>query len=251
MFLLEKTIALLIAPLGLALLLGVAGWLAVALRWRRTGLMWVGLALVWLYAWSTPWASEALQATLERQHPAVAVSALESAPVMVVLGGGVFAPAPPLRPWPDLGRAADRVWHAARLYHAGRAPRVVLSGGVDRRIGGLSEAEAMRVFLLDLGVPAAAIQVETGSVNTRENAAQVARLLDGWAVKRVLLVTSASHLPRATRLFERQGLEVIPVATDVEAVDSAWDVRKLLPDAAALNRSGEAFKEWVGLWSGR
>ena len=43
MLLLEMTIALLIAPLGLALLLGVAGCLAVALRWRRTGLMWVGL----------------------------------------------------------------------------------------------------------------------------------------------------------------------------------------------------------------
>ena len=62
---------------------------------------------------------------------------------------------------------------------------------------------------------------------------------------------SALHMPRARRLFEARWLAVIPAATDHEAVDAVWEIRKLLPDADALDGSGQAIKEWVGLWEGR
>lgn len=251
MFLIEKAAALVLAPLGMGLLLGVLALGAAGLRWRRTG-FWLGcMAVAWVYAWSTPWVSTLARASIESSHPAKRAAEVEAAPVAVVLGGGVLAPVPPVRLVPDLRKAADRVWYAAQLYHAGRTERIILAGGVDSRIGGISEAESMRVFIRDLGVPDSALVLESSSANTRENAIRVLDILRGWQVDRVLLVTSALHMPRAKRQFEAQGLHVIPAATDHEAVDTAWDIRKLLPDADSLEGSGSAIKEWVGLWTGR
>jgi uncharacterized SAM-binding protein YcdF (DUF218 family) len=251
MFLIEKAAELLLAPLGMGLLLSVLAIAAASLRWRKAGFVLGSVAVAWAYAWSTPWVSVQARAAIESAHPARLASDVEFAPVAVVLGGGVESPVPPLRLRPDLGNAADRVWYAAQLYHAGKVQSIVLSGGIDSRIGGLSEAEAMRVFIRDLGVPDAALFLEMYSVNSRQNAIQVSNLLRKWGIDRMLLVTSALHMPRARRLFEAQGLAVIPAATDHEAVDIAWDVRKLLPDAKALVGSGNAIKEWVGLWLSR
>ncbi|MGZ8162346.1 MAG: YdcF family protein [Methylobacter sp.] len=251
MFLIEKAVALLLAPLGMGLLLGVLALAAGAAHLIKTGFVLGCVAVAWVYVWSTPWISLQARAAIESAHPAILAADVAPAPVAVVLGGGVASPAPPTRLMPDLGSSADRVWYAAQLYHAGKVKRIVLSGGIDSRLGGLTEAEAMRVFIRDLGVPDAVIHLESTSANTRQNAVQVARLLKEWGVDRVALVTSALHMPRAKRLFEAQGLAVIPAATDYEAVDTAWDIRKLLPDAEALNGSGRAIKEWIGLWLAR
>jgi uncharacterized SAM-binding protein YcdF (DUF218 family) len=251
MFLIEKAVILLLAPLGMGLLMGALAMAVASLRWRKLAFVLGSVAWAWVYAWSTPWVSTQARAAIESAHPARLAADVEFAEVAVVLGGGIESPVPPLRLMPDLGNAADRVWYAAQLYHAGKVKRIVLSGGIDSRIGGLSEAEAMRVFIRDLGVPDAALLLEKDSLNSRQNAIQVAHLLRKWEFDRMLLVTSALHMPRAKRLFEAQGLVVIPAVTDHEAVDSAWEIRKLLPDAGALDGSGNAIKEWVGLWLGR
>ena len=48
---------------------------------------------------------------------------------IVVLGGSIGPAVPPLRPDPQLYDSSDRVWHAARLFHRGVAPRIIVSGG--------------------------------------------------------------------------------------------------------------------------
>jgi len=179
-----------------------------------------------------------------------AIAALAKAPAMVVLGGAV---SPPQLGGSeiDLHAGADRVWYAARLFHAGKAPLLVLSGGSDPEYQAYSEARAMATFLADLGVPAQAMVLEEQSRNTRQNAANSAALLKSRGINRILLVTSALHMPRAVALFMAQGLQVIPAPTDFEAIQSpqpgllAW-----LPDAGALDGSGRAMKELVGKWVG-
>ena len=123
---------------------------------------------------------------------------------------------------------------------------VLLSGGSDMTAALYAESLGMRQFMLDLGVPAAALLTEERSRNTRENAEMSARLLRERGIQKVLLVTSALHLRRALHLFEHQGLLVHPVATDQGGSPNArmnW-----LPDAHALDGSGRAFKEMVGYW---
>jgi uncharacterized SAM-binding protein YcdF (DUF218 family) len=171
--------------------------------------------------------------------------------VLVVLGGGVSPPASD-RTEIDLKSTTDRVWYAARLFHAGKAPLVLLSGGGDPKRQAYSEARAMAVFLQDLGVPAQAIALEETSRNTRENAAFSAALLKARGIEHILLVTSALHMHRALALFKAQGLQVTPAPTDFEAGrEPPHGLLAWLPDAGTLNGSALAMKELVGLWVGR
>ena len=180
-----------------------------------------------------------LRGAMESAYPSVPVTELPAAQVIVVLGGGIEVPQSGR---PDLNQAADRMWHAARLYKAGKAPVLILSGGLAFAEGTMSEAASMQTFLRDLGVPDAAMLLEERSVNTRENAQFTAKLMHERGMQSLLLVTSALHMPRSVRLYEAQGLKVIPAATDHEfRTYPVW--RSLVPDAQALDGSGRAFKE--------
>jgi uncharacterized SAM-binding protein YcdF (DUF218 family) len=110
------------------------------------------------------------------------------------------------RPSPALARRAH---HAASLFHEGRAPRVVLTGGVGDHAP--SEARVAAGVLLERGVPESALVLEERSTSTRENA-RFARALATEA-RRVLLVTDGFHALRATRVFLRhfEEVEVSPV----------------------------------------
>jgi len=207
------------------------------------------LALIWLWFWSLPAASNWVLGYLENQHPQIAVQDVPEAQAIVVLGGGI-SPAGPGELFFNLESGADRVWHAARLFHASKAPLVLLSGGSDPEHSATSEAEAMRQFMVDIGVSEQAIALENRSRNTTENAEYSAEMLAERGVTRILLVTSGYHMPRAKGLFEAQGLEVIPVATDHEVLSRPlW--RSLLPETGALDGSSRAIKEIIGRLVGR
>lgn len=247
MLLINQFVALLIAPLGTAWLAGVIAIGLVLWGKRRSAGALAAFAFAWLWCWSTPAASHWLRGLLEAEYPAQPLTKVQAADAMVVLGG-TMEPPDAMRLWPNLEGGGDRVWHAARLYGAGKAPLIVLSGGSDMGRAAIPEALAMRQLLVDLGVPAAAILTEEQSRNTRENAEMSAVLLRQRGIGKVLLVTSALHMRRAVKTFVKQGIEVVPVATDHEvgAPDDRW---RLLPDAKALDGSGRAFKEIVGYWT--
>jgi len=208
------------------------------------------MAFVWLWLWSMPVTSHWLARQIENQFPQVPIAAVPHAQAIVVLGGTVSPPSGKSTEV-NLGRAG-RVWYAAKLFHASKAPLVLLSGGGDLERQAFSEARAMAVFMQDLGVPERAIALEETSRNTRQNADYSAALLKARGIEHILLVTSALHMPRALALFKAQGLGVTPAPTDFEAGQEppsgmlAW-----LPDAGALNGSALAMKELVGKWVGR
>ena len=96
--------------------------------------------------------ADAVAGSLEGQFLYLSTDAVPDADVILVFGG-VMQPASSEHPYPDLGAAADRIWHAARLYHAGKAPKVMLSGGRnDWQPDWPSQAETMAVLLIALGV---------------------------------------------------------------------------------------------------
>lgn len=249
MFVVSKLAIALISPLGASLF---GGLLAVVLAFwgrRRLAISLGVLALLWLWFWSLPAASNWVRGYLEDQNPPMAIQDVPQAEAIVVLGGGV-SPVGHGDLYPNLESGADRVWHAARLFHASKAPLVLLTGGSDPTHSAASEAEAMRQFMRDLGVPGQALVLENRSRNTSQNAEYSAAILAGQGVNRILLVTSAYHMPRAKGLFEAQGLEVVPVATDHEVLSrSPW--RNLLPETSALDGSSRAIKEIVGRLAGR
>ena len=219
------------------------------LRWRRVGVVLVVLGLGWLWLWSTPVFSDWVRGWLEGQYANVAVEAVPEARAIVVLGGALSHEAP--RPYPDLSGSADRYWHGARLFHASKGELVMLSGGRSPgRPPGLTEAEAGAIFLEDLGVPREAMRLDRAALTTRENAINVAAMLEEEGIERFLLVTSALHMRRSEAAFRAVGLDPIPVATDFEVSEATSNRRitRWIPSASALSASTRAVHEIVGYW---
>ncbi|MCH7693749.1 MAG: YdcF family protein [Proteobacteria bacterium] len=128
--------------------------------------------------------------------------------VIVILGAGL---GPALR---------RRVAHGTRLFHAGRAGHLIVTGGA---IGTRpTEAEAMRALALRHGVPEERIIVEDKATHTLENALYTARIMEdrGWA--RALVVSDPFHLPRALFLFRRLGIAASGAAVRERCGEPRW-----------------------------
>lgn len=251
---LSKLLPLLIYPLSLACLLLVA---LLVLRRSPRWVLWLGLAaflLLWLGG--NRLISMTLARTLEWQYSPPSV--LPHADVIVLLGGGEMPLTPP-QPLAGVTEAGDRIIYAAWLYQQGAAPRVLASGGAVGVDGPALQpgAEAMGQLLSIMGVPPDALWLEPRSRNTYENAVETKKLLDPKGIQRIILVTSALHMPRAQAIFRNLGFDVIAAPTDYTVTAAAWDyyltpdptiqVFNLFPTAEALDNTMRALKEYIGI----
>ena len=249
---LSKLLPLFLYPLGLACVLLVV---ALVMSWRRSrwGPLPVVLALIVLLLGSNSWVANSLVRSLEWQH--IPVGKLPTADAIVLLGGATKSAFPP-RPAVDLSEEGDRVLYAAQLYREGKAPVVIASGGrIDWRGGGLAESSDMADILVNLGVPNSAILQDSKSLNTYQNAVNVRQIMQERGIRRVLLVTSAMHMPRSLRIFQRQGIEAIPAPTDFLITQQEINepssspqatLLNLVPDADRLQNTTRALKEYIG-----
>jgi uncharacterized SAM-binding protein YcdF (DUF218 family) len=126
-----------------------------------------------------------------------------------------------------------RVDVAVRLFQAGAAPVLLLSGG---GAGPEAEAEIMRRMALARGVPEAALLIEPESRDTVGNARRSARLLAARGGHSVLLVSDRVHLPRAALLFRLAGLHVAAWAAP-RPPSTRWEIGPAIRECAALPRS--------------
>lgn len=257
MLILIKLLTWTASPIG-ALIMGfLAALVMVFLKYRKAAAACAVIAIAQLLAFSTSYVSDALLGGLERRASLLeadherAEQLLTAKPfgAIVVLGGSIHPAYPPRRAYPDLNEAADRIWHAARLYKQGVAKRIIATGGkgpgLENREDIASEAVTMRQMLVDLGVPASAVVLEESSRTTRENAEFTKSLASG---ERVALVTSAFHMPRAYAAFRSAGVAVDAFPTDFRVVpETSPDWSRWLPSASNLHRSETALKEYLAL----
>lgn len=149
---------------------------------------------------------------------------IEPADAIVVLAtGGVL---------PD-GQLADaslrRAVRGITLHRAGLAPLLVLSGASGQR---RSESAARAALARACAVPDAAVLAVTSGTTTREEAATFRSLLQPRGVRRLLLVTDASHMRRARGLFQAAGFDVLPAPVyPVDAPTQPEQRLRLLRDA--------------------
>jgi uncharacterized SAM-binding protein YcdF (DUF218 family) len=235
-------------PLGLVVILLICA--LVLYRRPRLCRTILAFSIVVLWAFSAPIVSQSLLRGLENQVPGYTLENAPHEPAIVVLGGFMQVPSV-IHKQGDFSDAVDRLLHGFRLYRAGKAPLILVSGGPVPMFGSgtETEAEAARSVLEEWGVPESAILVETRSKNTAENGTFSRDLLAARGIHRVLLVTSAFHMPRAVAAFRKAGLEVSPSPTDYQ---TGWPEPDLLfrylPDTRALRYSADALREYVGLF---
>jgi uncharacterized SAM-binding protein YcdF (DUF218 family) len=112
----------------------------------------------------------------------------------------------------------------------------------------------MSEFLRLLGIPADSIITEIKSENTREHAVQLFPLLKDRGFKRILLVTSAMHMPRSMGVFRKlcPGIEFIPTPTDFRVTQNVPGpaYRKVLyfiPTPRNLLSFCEVMHEYLGI----
>lgn len=237
----------LVIPLHLSLFLLACALIVGFLRLRRLRNLLVGLALVWSLAWSLPATSIWAGGMLENTYPYQAAAELPEADVIVVLGGQTANGRPN---WflPEVAsHKPSRTARAAEIYLAGRAPYVLPSGGAAE--GPVSEAEGMAQMLRQQGVPREALLLETASRNTYENAHLTTRVLHQNNLKKVLLVTSALHMPRSVATFDKQGVTVIPAAAAPQITQPAGSgaLWPWMPNLRAFEASRSIIKEYIGL----
>ena len=242
---LSKWLPQLIYPFNLALWLLLAALLLMMLRRRRTAMASLFLATVVLAIFSSP-LSLALYRQHERTYLPVPVTQSPTAEAIVLLGGDVGIPLPPRV---ESQVSGNRALHALRLYQAGKAPLIVITGG---NVFPQRDVEAEAAYTADIlkrwGVPEEDIVVEKASRNTRENAVTTRRLLSERGIDRILLVTAAFHMPRALPTFRHTGFDVVPSPSGYSIV--AYRRPALLdwwPTLGNLGKAQALMKEKLGI----
>ena len=249
---LSKLIPLFIYPLGLASILLIWALFLAVKRSRWTTLP-ILLCLVLILTTSNPFLSDRLVKSLEWQY--VTPPAIPTSDAIVVLGGTTRNASPP-RIIADLNEHGDRLLYAAKLYKEGKAPLILVSGGrIQWFGGGASEAADMAEILQIMGIPEEAIIQEPNSLNTYQNAIYTKKILEAKGIKRVILVTSAFHMPRSVLIFRRQGIDIIPAPTDflvgeqeLQQHNYSLESKTLsfFPNTGSLDRTAMVMKEYIG-----
>ncbi|MBF2036931.1 MAG: YdcF family protein [Leptolyngbyaceae cyanobacterium T60_A2020_046] len=252
---LSKLLPLLVYPLGLAIALLIAALILLSRNRTRWAMGTIAIALVLLLGSSNAWVATRLMQSLEWQH--LSPSPVPRGDAIVVLGGST-RPADYPRPWIDVMESGDRVVHGAQLFRENRAPWLIMSGGrITWKDGGPPESSDMAALAIALGVPRDRILEDPTSLNTYQNAVNVKAILEAQNLRRVLLVTSASHMPRSLAIFRKQGIDAIPAPTDflvsartIAEISGSREavMLSLLPQAAHLETVTRALKEYLGLW---
>jgi uncharacterized SAM-binding protein YcdF (DUF218 family) len=107
----------------------------------------------------------------------------------------------------------------------------------------------MKALARELGVREDQIITETRSRNTMENAAELASLLPSTQGRRIGLVTSALHMSRSERVFNKKFAHdtIVPIAVNYVYSPDWRDLRGLVPSTDALLDSNCAIHEWLGM----
>jgi uncharacterized SAM-binding protein YcdF (DUF218 family) len=227
-------------------LIGIA-FFALFLNRRWLSLTLIGLAIVWITMWSLPVTSLVAGGFLENRYVSLEAKDYPQADAIVVLGGHIqgnrsnwFTPY-------DKQMVRNRETLAAELFRAHRAPVIVLSGGALE--GPVGDTNNMARLLIQSGIPEHVIFLETNSQNTFENALLTQQTLSALEKKRILLVTSALHMPRSMATFEKQ--PIVVTAAPLPKQITLPHVRPLniwQPDTLTLEASRSILKEYMGLF---
>jgi uncharacterized SAM-binding protein YcdF (DUF218 family) len=242
--LISKTVGFLLLPSNFIAFVGIVGLLSLLFGKRRIGgaLLALSVAALAMAGWS-PLGPFALR-TLEERFPPPQIESPVSG--IIMLGGAVNTHITKDRAAPALNDAGERITAVAALAREHPGARILLSGGASdlTMVESLTESAIAKSVLAAMGVSAARIELEERSRDTCENAEESAAVAETESGRIWLLVTSASHMPRAVACFRAAGLPIVPYPVDFRTLDALWPFNSA---SSGLEMLDLAAHEWIGL----
>ncbi len=245
-----KLLTPLTEPLGLfwVILLLLTGWRLFCREWRRAAGPGILALLIYLIGGTRIPAH--LLAGLERQYARGGLTEVAPADAVVMLGGILTVSTNDPLGF-DLSMAADRAVTAVELVRRGKARVLVLGGGI-QGVKGREEPEGglIKRWLTAWGLAKVPVIVLDKCANTRGEAERVQALASQYGWRRLLLVTSASHMKRAEGVFRKLGLDVTCVACDFQGMAVFEQPPKIpvAPGLGGFQQLAVYLHERVGWW---
>ena len=238
MLFLHKLLPLIVSPLGL-----VVFFLLISVLVRRRGPVLAGLVVLLISA--LPLTADRLWTALEADYPYRSIESVENADAVVVLSGmlgGIETSEGVVTQWGD----ADRFMTGVDLVKAGKAPLIIFTRGQWPWLNLPPEGEVLARRAISMGIREKQILLTGVVTNTADEAAEVKTLMEFGGMRRVILVTSSFHMPRAKMLFDRAGIVSIPYPTDFQSSGGQSDWMSYIPSAGGLSKTSSALQEFIG-----
>ncbi|MHB9075678.1 MAG: ElyC/SanA/YdcF family protein [Desulfobaccales bacterium] len=253
LFMMKKIVSQFLNPVSIGLEILVLGLFCLwATKMQRLGKIVVTLGTIFLLLLSLSFTSVKLLTPLEGRFPALLHpetmawqgSADAASPKWIVVLGGGHVSDPRLPVNSQISQAAlGRVVEGVRLYKAIPGSKLLLSGG--GVYDPVPEADVMARIAVLLGVKPQDIMLERDSRDTEEEAVLIAKIV---GAQKIILVTSAAHMPRSVALFRKHGLQPIPAPADYLAKGAQGpDLGRFFPNAGPLRQVESAWHEYLGL----
>jgi len=204
-------------------------------------------ALILLLVTSSPIISTEMLRHLERGELRKSPADINDADAIVVLSGMIG----PIQgshglmyEWSD----PDRFFGGIELMKADKAKKIIFTGGKmpwqSEEIK--PEGEVLSKFASEFGIPAPKILITKNAQNTKDEAIVVKEILNNSNSRRIILVTSAFHMPRSKQLFENEGIDVQTYPVDYKVGVSTLTPMSFLPSADAFRNFQFAWRELIG-----
>jgi uncharacterized SAM-binding protein YcdF (DUF218 family) len=244
-FLISKIISFFIDPVIWIVLLLIIGRFTRHRVWKKRCYR---FAVIVFFIFSNPWLMNVIWDKYQWQP--VSMEQLPNADAGILLGGmsgydetlkkGFF------------GQTSDRFIQTGRLYDAGKISNIIVTGGnaIFVKDQSYSEAEFLVDNFKDLKIPAEHLFMETKAKNTLQNASFTKAMLDSMHLKApYILITSAVHMPRAVKVFEKAGVPVIPYPCNYVVTKdfTRLTLRNMVPSPFPLLNWSGLLREWMGL----
>lgn len=233
-------VSVFLSPFNWIIFLLVAAWLLKKQALRNTCKV---LAATLFVVFGNQWLLDVYARSWQPQPVALPPSAGYSCGIIA----GGFA-SPDLNANGYFNSSSDRFIQAVKLYQQGIIKNIIVSGGNGKQEEkGFQEGSWVKGELVSVGIPATDIFVEDRSGNTAENALNTKHILDSLHLPPpYVLITSAFHMPRASLIFKKQGLKIIPFPCNYTTGLGGFSAPDLLPRPSVLLGWDAYLKETLG-----
>ena len=191
-----------------------------------------------IYLFSIQPVSNMLLIPLETSYPVPSPKIIKKPSAIVVLSSGAY------NRHTLGGDTFNRLFEGFKLYKKYNVP-VIVSGG--RAVSTFSLAKIMKNVLVSIGVDKHYVITEDKSSDTYQNALYVLKICQKKDFNRIILVTSAYHMPRAMLLFNNsfKNIKIIPYPADFKT-NLHYNIYSYFPQLGYLLISSEALHEYIG-----